>query len=124
MTTPNKRLSRSTLQKDVEAMNRLNAIPNYSTTRSEATPEGLQLAYRTMLSKQQFEIEQQVIVRSAAEGARKAERDFHDAVIAMKEAVKGQFGSDSNEAAAIGLKRKSDRRRPNRKPKENPPMID
>ena len=54
----------------------------------------------------------------AAEAARKAEQDFHNAVLAMKEAVKGQFGSDGKEAVTIGLKRKSDRKLPTRKSKE------
>jgi hypothetical protein len=32
----------------------------------------------------------------------------------MKECVRGQFGSDSNEAQAIGFKKKSERKRPKR----------
>ena len=36
-------------------------------------------------------------------------------VLAMKEAVKGQFGSDSDEAVAVGYKKKSDRKRPTKR---------
>ncbi|MBD1842174.1 hypothetical protein H6F89_01860 [Cyanobacteria bacterium FACHB-63] len=114
---PTKRLSRETLQQDVESMNGLNAIVGYQTNRPEATPEGLQTAHRKMLALQQRQIEQQVIAREAAEAARQAEHDFHNAVLAMKEAVKGQFGSDGKEAVAIGLKRKSDRKLPTRRSK-------
>lgn len=99
-------------------MNGLKAIYGYHTSRPEATPESLQAAYQDMLAKQQLETEQQVIAREAAEAARKAEQDFHTAVLAMKEAVKGQFGSDGKEAVAIGLKRKSDRKSPTRRPKQ------
>ncbi len=49
---------------------------------------------------------------TAADAARLAEWEFHNAVLAMKEVVKGQFGSDSDEAQSIGLKKKSDRKRP------------
>jgi hypothetical protein len=35
--------------------------------------------------------------------------------MAMKEAVRGHFGSDSNEAQAIGYKKKSERKRPRRR---------
>jgi hypothetical protein len=114
---PTKRLAREIIQQDVESMNGLAAILGYQTNRPEATPEGLQAAYHTMLAKQQRETEQQVIAREAAETARTAEQDFHNAVLAMKEAVKGQFGSDGKEAVAIGLKRKSDRKLPTRKSK-------
>lgn len=115
---PTKRLAREIIQQDVESMNGLNAITGYQTSRTEASPEGLQNAYRTMLAKQQLETEQQVLARESAEAARQAEHDFHQAVLAMKEAVKGQFGSDGKEAVAIGLKRKSDRKLPTRKAKE------
>ncbi|KAM3095916.1 hypothetical protein ACKFKG_11670 [Phormidesmis sp. 146-35] len=115
---PSKRLSREIIQQDVDSMNGLNAVIGYATSRTEATPESLQIAYQTMLSKQQLETEQQVIAREAAEAARKAEQTFHSAVLAMKEAVRGQFGSDGKEAVAIGLKRKSDRKLPSRKLKE------
>jgi hypothetical protein len=115
---PTKRLAREIIQQDVASMNGLNAVSGYQTSRPEATPEGLQIAYRTMLAKQQLETEQQVMAREAAETARQAEQTFHQAVLAMKEAVKGQFGSDGKEAGAIGLKRKSDRKPPARKLKE------
>ncbi|MBD1822071.1 hypothetical protein H6F51_06110 [Cyanobacteria bacterium FACHB-DQ100] len=114
---PTKRLSREILQQDIESMNGLSTIAGYQTNRTEATPEGLQAAYRTMLTMQQRQIEQQVLAREAAEAARQAEQAFHNAVLAMKEVVKGQFGSDGKEALAIGLKRKSDRKPPSRKPK-------
>jgi hypothetical protein len=39
----------------------------------------------------------------------------------MKEAVKGQFGSNSDEAAAVGFKKKSERKRPKKKPTESAP---
>ncbi len=36
-------------------------------------------------------------------------------MLAMKEVVRGQYGSDSNEAQAVGMKKKSDRKRPMKK---------
>uniref|UniRef100_B8HML8 Uncharacterized protein n=1 Tax=Cyanothece sp. (strain PCC 7425 / ATCC 29141) TaxID=395961 RepID=B8HML8_CYAP4 len=37
----------------------------------------------------------------------------------MKEAVKGKYGSDSDQAAAVGVKKKSERKRPTRTKKES-----
>lgn len=54
-------------------------------------------------------------LKSAANAARLAEWEFHNMVLAMKEAVKGQFGSDSDEAVAVGYKKKSDRKRPTKR---------
>lgn len=111
---PNRRLSPQQINQDIEALNGLGAIPFYTTNRSEATPESLQAAYQKMVAQQQNEVEKQATARAAADSARLAEWEFHQAVLAMKEVVRGQFGSDSNEAQSIGLKKKSNRKRPTR----------
>lgn len=117
MQNQSRRLSPQIISQDTDAFNGLGTIVSYKTTRSEATPEGLQTVYQTMLTKQQIEIEQQARFKSAADEARRAEWEFHNAVLAMKEVVRGQFGADSNEAQAVGLKKKSDRKRPIRQKK-------
>ncbi|MBL1178461.1 hypothetical protein [Pantanalinema sp. GBBB05] len=111
---PNRRLSPQQINQDIEALNGLGAIPFYTTNRVEATPESLQAAYQRMVTQQQNEVEKQATARAAADSARLAEWQFHQAVLAMKEVVRGQFGSDSNEAQSIGLKKKSNRKRPTR----------
>ena len=108
----NRRLSPQNLNQDVDAYNGFKTIDSYSTKRINATPEALQQAYQAMLAQQQAETEKLALYRAAADAARLAEWEFHNAVLAMKEVVKGQFGSDSDEAQAVGLKKKSDRKRP------------
>ncbi|OLP20437.1 hypothetical protein BST81_00015 [Leptolyngbya sp. 'hensonii'] len=110
----NRRLTPSVINQDIEALNGLGTIVTYSTTRTEATSEALQAAYQNMIAQRQTETERQAMYRAASDLARLAEWEFHNAVLAMKEVVKGQYGSDSNEAQSIGLKKKSDRRRPTR----------
>ena len=110
----NRRLTPAVLNQDVDAFNGYRTIVGYSTKRFNATPEALQQAYQTMLAQQQAETEKLALYRAASDAARLAEWEFHNAVLAMKEVVKGQFGSDSNEAQSVGLKKKSDRKRPTR----------
>lgn len=109
-----RRLSAQLLDQDIDALNGFNTVQDYSTQRKEATPEALQQAYQTMLAQQQIETEKLALYRAAADAARLAEWEFHNAILAMKEVVRGQFGTDSNEAQAVGLKKKSDRKRPTR----------
>ena len=111
----NRRLSANAVSQDVDAFNGLKSVQGYSTTRSEATTEALQPAYQVMLTQQQNETEQQALYKAAADAARLAEWNFHNAVLAMKEVVRGQFGSDSDQAQAVGLKKKSERKRPSKK---------
>lgn len=51
-----------------------------------------------------------------------AEWEFHNAILVAKEQVIGQYGIDSNEAQAVGIKKKSERKSPGTKPKppDNP----
>jgi hypothetical protein len=113
-TIPNRRLSPRIISQDVDSFNGLGLILTYSTNRPEAMPATLQDALHNMQARQQTETEKQLVYKMAAEAARQAEWEFHNAVLAMKEAVRGQFGSDSNEAQAVGLKKKSNRKRPTR----------
>ena len=117
----NRRLTPTNLRQDIDSYHGLETINNYITARPEATPEALQTAYDAMVAKQREETEKEAVFKAATDAARLAEWDFHNAVLAMKEAVKGQFGSDSDEAAAIGFKKKSERKRPRRRVTETTP---
>jgi hypothetical protein len=96
----------------------LQTIESYTTVRPEATPEAIQTAYDSMLAKQREETEKQAIFKAATDAARLAEWEFHNTILSMKEAVKGQFGSDSDEAVAVGFKKKSERKRPKKREKK------
>ena len=109
-----RRLAAQSLSQDVDSLNGFNTIQGYSTQRPEATPIALQQTYQAMLALQQAETEKLALYRAAADAARLAEWEFHNAVLAMKDVVRGQFGADSNEAQSVGLKKKSDRKRPTR----------
>lgn len=108
----NRRLSPPVISQDVDSLNGLNTVGNYSTTRLDASTSTLQQAYQAMLTQQEEETEKLAMYRASADAARLAEWEFHNAILAMKEVVRGQFGSDSNEAQAVGLKKKSARKRP------------
>jgi hypothetical protein len=55
-----------------------------------------------------------VRAKAAADKARLTEWKFHNDILAMKEFVRGIYGSDSDEVQAVGYKKKSERRRPRR----------
>ncbi len=121
--TPARKLTAQVIQQDVDAFNGLGSIPTYTTQRSEATPEALKTAHQTMQARRQAEKEQEALYQAAVDATRAAEWEFHNAVLAMKEIVRGQFGSDSNEARAVGLKKKSERKKPVRKKSAPAPGV-
>ncbi|MBW4571249.1 MAG: hypothetical protein KME31_25505 [Tolypothrix carrinoi HA7290-LM1] len=110
-----RRLSPRLISQDVDSLHGLQTITTYDTTRTDASATKLQQAYQAMLTQQQAETEKLTLYRAAADAARLAEWEFHNAVLAMKDVVRGQYGTDSDQAQAVGLKKKSDRKRPIRK---------
>jgi hypothetical protein len=110
-----RRLPPQLISQDIDSLHGLQTINTYDTTRTDASATKLQQAYQAMLTSQQAETEKLTLYRAAADAARLAEWEFHNAVLAMKEVVRGQYGTDSDEAQAVGLKKKSERKRPIRK---------
>ncbi|MEH2067839.1 MAG: hypothetical protein V7K47_06685 [Nostoc sp.] len=109
------RLRPQLISQDIDSFHGLQTVSTYSTTRADASAAKLQEVYQAMLISQQTETEKLALYRAAADAARLAEWEFHNAVLAMKEVVRGQYGSDSDQSQAVGLKKKSDRKRPSRK---------
>lgn len=110
-----RRLPTRTILQDIESWQGLSAVKDYVTGRAEAMPEAIQRAYDDMQEKQHRETELIARAKAAADEAQLAEWKFHQSVLAMKESVRGHFGSDSNEAQSVGYKKKSERRRPRRR---------
>ncbi|MEH2279599.1 MAG: hypothetical protein V7K40_33750 [Nostoc sp.] len=110
-----RRLRPQTISQDITSFQGLQTVSTYNTTRADASAAKLQEVYQAMLISQQIETEKLALYRATSDAARLAEWEFHNTVLAMKEVVRGQYGSDSDQAQAVGLKKKSDRKRPSRK---------
>lgn len=109
-----RRLSPKTISADIDSLNGLGTVEDYTPVRTEASAKALKASYEAMLAMQQRETELQTMAKAAADSVRQAEWDFHNSILSMKEAVRAQFGPNSNEAQAIGYKKKSERKRPRR----------
>ncbi len=110
-----RRLPVKTISTDIDSLIALGTVEGYIPVRTDATPTALKANYETMLAMQQKETELQAMVKAASDDARQAEWEFHNSILGMKEAVRAQFGPDSNAAQAIGYKKKSERKRPRRR---------
>ena len=110
-----RRLAGKTLGADVDSLNGLGTVEGYIPVRAEASPDRLRANFETMQVMQQKETELQAMLKAATDAARQAEWDFHNSILGMKEAVRAQFGPDSNAAQAVGYKKKSEYKRPRRR---------
>jgi hypothetical protein len=117
ITDTSRRLRSTYLDQDIDSLRGVDTIADYTSGRPETTLEGLQNSYAAMMAAQDEETKTMVRAKAAADKARLAEWQFHDNILAMKELVRGVYGADSDEAQAIGYKKKSERRRPRRSAK-------
>ncbi|MGG6238376.1 hypothetical protein ACQ4N7_07015 [Nodosilinea sp. AN01ver1] len=110
-----RRLASKTLGADVDSLNGLGTVEGYIPVRTDTSPEKLRARLETMQVMQQKETELQAMAKAASDAARQAEWEFHNSILGMKEAVRAQFGPDSNAAQAVGYKKKSEYKRPRRR---------
>jgi hypothetical protein len=110
-----KRLRPSDLQTDTYTLNALQGIVDYSPAKPELSISNLLTVQQSMQEKQQIETQKEGEMKAARDNAVKAERAFHEAILSVKDQIRAQFGSDSDEYQSIGMKKKSERKSPKKK---------
>jgi hypothetical protein len=109
------RLIPSVIQANKDAYNALTNIKNYSPANAAYKMAALTAAFNDMLAKQAAETQALASYKAARDNVNAAEWAFHNLILGTKDQVIAQFGKDSNEAQAIGLKKKSEYKKPARK---------
>lgn len=112
-----RKISQKVLRKDMDTHSAIQGFATYSPTNPLITHESLSDLSAQLLSLQTRSVQAETTYNAIVDSLRSAERAFHDAIMTSKVAVLGQFGKDSNEAKAIGLKRISEYKKPKRKVK-------
>jgi hypothetical protein len=87
------------------------ANPAYALTAVTAAQSSLNAA-------QQAEAQAVAAAAAARDDAVAQEWAFHNLMLGVKDQIRAQFGKDSNEVQAIGLKRRSEYKRPTSRPKK------
>ncbi|MBX7151956.1 hypothetical protein K1X84_09975 [bacterium] len=115
MVTPKARRLRVILiQSDKNVVAALEKILTYNPNVPELALLKLQEAQKAMADAQTACVQAEAAYKTAYDNAALKEMQFHNLVLRVKKNILAQFGEDSNEAQAIGLKKKSDYRPPKR----------
>jgi hypothetical protein len=109
------RINADVLQEDKTSLEGLKGITAYAPVRTEFATALVTEKSEAMIAAQAAETQAKNAHDAARDAAAAAEQAFHDMILGAKQQIIGQFGPDSNEAAALGLKKKSDRKPPQRK---------
>ena len=109
-----RRLSPQVLSDDFASLAALGGIPGYAPGNDNYSFGKLTELKMSLEHEQDTETRQEANLKAARDAATAKEWEFHNAILRAKEFVIGQFGKDSNEIQAVGLKRKSEYKSPQR----------
>ncbi len=111
------RIGNAVLQADLDAQVSLAAMTDYKPANAAFTAANITTALTAMQTAQQAELRAQAALDAARDAAVAAEWRFHEAMQGAKTQVVAQYGVNSDQVQALGLKKKSEHKRPVRQAK-------
>lgn len=110
----NKRITPPVLEADRSSFAALQGIAGYTPSNPAFTMAKIEAARDALQSTQAAEAQAAAALATARDNAVAAEWEFHNLILGAKDQVIAQFGRDSNEVQALGLKKASERKAPTR----------
>jgi hypothetical protein len=111
----NHRISKA-VEADRAALRSLQDLSDYRPNNPAYSIESLKILESILAEAEQAEVRARAALEAAREQVAIAARALHDAVQGAKAQVLAQYGSDSLALQAVGLRRRSERKRPARRP--------
>lgn len=111
----NRKLNDDQIQADREALVALRAMADYRPANNTYTVLALDEREAAMIAAQQEVVRVQNMLAAARDARDVLELRFHNDMSEAKQQVRAQYGMNSDEVQAMGLKKRSDYRRPRRK---------
>jgi hypothetical protein len=109
----------SVIQADRDSFAALEANDRYAPANPAYAAAAISTAQTELNTAQQGESQAVAAAAAARDNAVAKEWKFHNLILGARDQVVAQFGRDSNEAQAVGLKKKSEYKSRTRKPKKS-----
>ncbi len=117
MADESRRLAPAVLDADESGFAALQAMTGYAPVNQTYALASVGAAHAALQSAQVAEAQAEAALASARDNAVAREWEFHNLMLGVKDQVTAQFGRDSNEVQSLGLKKASERKAPQRRPK-------
>ncbi len=111
-----KQLSPKILQEDLDAYAGMKGIAGYSPANAAFDSASGKTLQDKMTASQVKAVQSQAQADADRDAKVLDEWEFHDFIRNMRTQVKAQYGENSDEVAAVGLKKKSEYKNPTKKP--------
>lgn len=108
----NIRIQPQVLEADEDAFLALKTISDYRPANPAYAIAGLNAKYAALRAAQEAERRAQDILATTRDAVLASGWDFHNAMLGVKDQVIAQYGPNSDEVAALGVKRKPERKAP------------
>ena len=115
MANQSRRLTPAVLEADESGFAALQAMALYEPANQAYSLNAIGAAHGLMQSARTEEAQAEAALATARDNAVAKEWAFHNLMLGVKDQVMAQFGRDSNEVQALGLKKASERKAPTRK---------
>jgi hypothetical protein len=112
MPDQSRRLKPSQIQADRDAFSALQAVTGYAPANPAYALTTVTATQASLAAAQAAEAQADAAAAAARDNAVAREWEFHNMMLGVKDQIVAQFGSDSNEVQAVGLKKKSEYSRP------------
>jgi hypothetical protein len=103
------------MEADESGFAALQAMTGYAPANQAYTLAAITAAHGALQSAWTAESQAEAALAAARDDAVAKEWEFHNLMLGAKDQVTAQFGRDSNEVQALGLKKASERKAPQRK---------
>jgi hypothetical protein len=110
-----RRLQPNVITEDTSCADAIIGLEDYDPKQTKYSAAELEKSKKAVADARKAESQAEAAVALARQAAARAEWSFHDLVLGAKGQVKAQYGEDSNEMKTIGLKQKSEYKRPVRR---------
>jgi len=118
MANESKRLRPAQIEEDESSYAALQAMAGYTPANQVYSLGAITGVYESLRGAWTAETQAEAALAAARDNAVAREWEFHNLILGAKDQVTAQFGRDSNEVQAIGLKKASERKAPQRRKTE------
>lgn len=112
-----RRIAPTKMAGDEETFAALKAIPDYTPANSSYTVAAIEQAHQELQDARTAEVQADAAAKAASDKVVEKQTNFHGLIVCARDQVIAQFGRDSNQAQAVGRKKPSEYKTPQRKSK-------
>jgi len=122
-TTATGRVASQVIDDDIQAFQALATMTGYDPRDANASIEAVTATFNELQVGEAALVHAQIALDTARDKLAATEQRFHKQILDVKTQVRAQYGEDSNELAALGLKKKSEKKSPTRRPRSSGPAA-